>query len=103
LSKIDNSAQGLIFIAFNCHCSRIIFSANILDPKPGQVVYKADHVIDDLVIDPESRYLYWTAYDAGFIARLDITGDANNRHDVIVSSLTSPRAIVIDINNRCVT
>jgi len=60
-------------------------------------------VIDDLVIDPESAYLYWTAYDAGFIARLDVTGHGNPRHDVIVSSLTSPRALVVDVINRCVT
>jgi len=63
-------------------------------------VYRADHVIDDLVIDPETDYLFWTAYDAGFIARLDITGRDNTTHDVIVSSLTSPRALVIDVINR---
>ena len=73
------------------------------DPKPGQVLYKANHVIDDLAIDPDNAYLYWTAYDAGFIARLDITGNGNTTHDVIVSSLTSPRALIIDVINRCVT
>jgi len=93
----------LFFIVLNCDFSGIIFSANLSDPKPGQIVYKADHVIDDLVIDPERAHLYWAAYDAGFIARLDITGGSNTTHDVIVSSLTSPRALVIDVINRCVT
>jgi len=73
------------------------------DPKPGQVVYKADHVMDDLVLDPDGVYLYWTAFNAGFIARIDVNAsdDGNATHDVIVSSLTSPRALAIDVTNRC--
>ena len=88
-------------VVLNCSFSGIIFSANVSDPRPGHVVYKAGHVMDDLVIDPEGIYLYWTAFNAGFIARLDITSDGNATHDVIVSSLTSPRALVIDVINRC--
>jgi len=91
------------FIVFVCDFSGIIFSSSMSYPKRSQVVYKADHVIDDLVIDPAGAYLYWTAYRAGLIARLDITGHSNTTHDVIVSSLTSPRALVIDVINRCVT
>ena len=91
--------MSVICIAF----SGTIFSAHVSDPKPGQVVYKADHVIDDLVVDSQGARLYWTAYNAGFIAMLDIaSGDRNVTHDVIVSSLTSPRAVVIDVINRCV-
>jgi len=83
----------------------MIFSANVSDPEPGDhVVYKSDHVMDDLVLDPDGVYLYWTAYKAGLIARLDVTGTddvTTKTHDVIVSSLTSPRALVIDVINRC--
>jgi len=72
------------------------------DPQAGQIVYKANHVIEDVVIDAQTGYLYWTAYDAGFIAKLRITSDVNRTHDVIVSSLTSPRALVIDVISRYV-
>jgi len=93
----------LVFAVLIGYFSGIIFSSSLSDPEPGQqIVYRAEHVIDDLVVDPETgAYLYWTAYDAGFIARLSVTGNSNSTsHDVIVSSLTSPRALVIDVINR---
>lgn len=61
----------------------------------GTLVYLAGHVIDDLAIDDEGRFIYWTAYDAGFIARLDVTIPGAT-HDVIVHTVTYPRALVVD-------
>lgn len=76
-----------------------MYMAQVADVDGGIPVYFADHVIDDLAVDAEGRYIYWTAYDAGFIARLDVTIPAVS-HDVIVQSLMSPRALVVDSLHR---
>jgi hypothetical protein len=79
-------------------CRRAILKihlSQIAEFNGGTLVYLAGHVIDDLVIDDEGRFIYWTAYDAGCIARLDVTKQGAT-HDVIVQTLTSPRALVID-------
>ena len=54
------------------------------------------HVIDALVLDPYGDRLYWTAYDAGVIASVSLSGGS---YRIEVEGLDKPRAIQFDHTN----
>ena len=82
-----------------CITRRLIYQSD-LTAVGFDLLYNAGHVVDGMSLDDTSKYLYWTTYDMGSVARLDLV---SHTRDILVTDLDKPRAIVVDNKNRCET
>lgn len=62
-------------------------------------ILQPGHVIEDMALDHDNSYLYWTAYDKGLVARLKLD-EVNPSYEVLISNMSQPRAIALDVTNR---